>query len=116
MTKITPPRPKGQRIKPSQQVTMYRATVNKLDILVKRKNTTRVEYLRWAMDCAEAGLIGPTPGNDFLHEIDDFVTGMLDGQMTHLEGVNFIAGLVRRACLDTRFFTESEWSGANDKD
>lgn len=116
MTKIIPPLPKGQRERPSRQVTMYKDSIDKLDKLVARKNTTRVQYLRWAMDCAETGLIGPTPGVELESETASLVTSLLDGQMTHSEGAAALERLVFRACQAQREHSEAEWSGSNDND
>ncbi len=110
MTSIAPPRPKGQRSKPTQQVTMYELSVAVLDRLVECKNTTRVEYLRWLVECAEAGLVGPTPGADFDSEGRDLVVALLDGQMTQADGVNAVWKLVNRVCIDQRNHSEAEWS------
>jgi hypothetical protein len=57
MNKITPPLQRGERRNPTTQVTAYQATVDALDALVERANTSRAEYLRWLVDCAEAGAV-----------------------------------------------------------
>lgn len=116
MTTIKPPLAKGERRQPQQTIKVYRATVETLDDLVLLKNTTRVEYLRWLVDCAEAGLVGPTPGVELEQEISDVVTVLIAGPMTHSEGVAAMERLINRACREQRAHSEREWSGTNDTD
>jgi len=57
MTAIAPPLTRGERRQPTRSIQVYQSTADKLDKLVTRKNTSRAEYVRWLVDCAEAGIV-----------------------------------------------------------
>lgn len=116
MSKINPPRPKGQRRQPTRQVTMYQANIKTLDALVQRKNTTRAEYLRWLVECAEAELVAPTPGDAEHLERLLYRVRNGDDPITVPEAARLIMSMVKHACQDTRQAIEAEWSGRNDQD
>ncbi len=98
--KIVPPLQRGERRQPLMTIKAYKSTVGILDGLVEQGNTSRVEYLRWLMECAKAGLVGPVSSELFLKDADDLVTGLRSGQMTQLEGLAAVERIARRAALD----------------
>ncbi len=55
--KVKPPLQKGERRQDVTTVKMYKKTVDILDVLVEQGNTSRVEYLRWLVECAVCGLV-----------------------------------------------------------
>lgn len=115
--KIQPPRKKGERAQPVTTASLYQVTVDKIDALAITKNTTRIEYVRWLTECAEAGLVGAIPFGDTPVQdvINNLVDGFIGGHLTPGEVKREVARIVKRECQDTRAAVEAEWAGVNDE-
>lgn len=110
MNKITPPLKKGERRQPVTTIAVYQSTVKILETLVERADTTRIEYLRWLAECAQAGLVGPIPDDDFLAAVVTTVDAVALGAITPQEATDAFGGIMRRVAQAARLEALDNWT------